>query len=113
MIKLLIFILLTSGAYQLVCELAGLPPSSTAKGVRYAVSKKKSMYDSLNAYFIMPFVKVIAPFINMVDYKEKRMKEQLARAIGTDVAVAISVNDEGLAKAIETKIADLVMERKG
>lgn len=40
-------------------------------------------------------------------------KEQLARAIGTDVAVAISVNDEGLAKAIETKIADLVMERKG
>ena len=46
----------------------------------------------------------------LLEYSDK---EQLARAIGTDIAVAVAVNDEGLAKAIEAKITDGVMERKG
>ena len=85
MIKIVIFILLTAGAYQVICELVGLPPGSTAKGVRYAVNNKKTVYDNLNTYFIQPFVKVIAPFINLADYKEKRMEMQLARA-GIDLS---------------------------
>ncbi|MBS7306099.1 MAG: hypothetical protein KIG39_05500 [Lachnospiraceae bacterium] len=85
MIRIVIFILLTAGAYQLICELVGLPPGSTAKGVRYAVSDKKTLYDSLNTYFILPFVKVMAPFMSIAEYKEKRMEMQLARA-GIDLS---------------------------
>lgn len=48
--------------------------------------------------------------VKILEYSDK---EQLARAIGTDIAVAVAVNDEGLAKAIEAKITDGVMERKG
>ena len=85
MIRIIIFILLTAGEYQLVCELAGLPPGSTAKGVRSALSDKKTLYDRLNIYFIMPFVKVIAPFIGVAEYKEKKIEMQLARA-GIDLS---------------------------
>ena len=80
MIMIVIFMLLTAGIYSVVCELAGLPPGSTGKGIRSAVRKERTLYDNLNVYFIMPFVKVISPFIKIADYKKKRMGIQLARA---------------------------------
>ena len=80
MITIVVFMLLTAGIYSVVSELAGLPPGSTGKGIRSAVRKERSLYDNLNVYFIMPFVKVISPFIKMADYKKKRMGIQLARA---------------------------------
>lgn len=80
MIMIVIFMLLTAGIYSIVCELAGLPPGSTGKGIRSAVRKERTLYDNLNVYFIMPFVKVISPFIKIADYKKKRMGIQLARA---------------------------------
>ena len=80
MITIVIFMLLTAGIYSVVSELAGLPPGSTGKGIRSAVRKERTLYDNLNVYFIMPFVKVISPFIKIADYKKKRMGIQLARA---------------------------------
>lgn len=80
MIMIVIFMLLTAGIYSLISELAGLPPGSTGKGIRSAVRKERTLYDNLNVYFIMPFVKVISPFIKIADYKKKRMGMQLARA---------------------------------
>lgn len=80
MITIVVFMLLTAGIYSVVSELAGLPPRSTGKGIRSAVRKERTLYDNLNLYFIMPFVKVISPFIKIADYKKKRMGIQLARA---------------------------------
>ena len=80
MITIVVFMLLTAGIYSVVSELAGLPPGSTGKGIRSAVRKERTLYDNLNVYFIMPFVKVISPFIKIADYKKKRMGIQLARA---------------------------------
>lgn len=80
MIMIVIFMLLTAGIYSLISELAGLPPGSTGKGIRSAVRKERTLYDNLNVYFIMPFVKVISPFIKIAGYKKKRMGMQLARA---------------------------------
>lgn len=80
MINIIIFILLASGGFYVLCELAGLPPGSTGKGIRFAVKKERTIYEKLNTYFILPFVKVIAPFIKIADYKKKRMEIQLARA---------------------------------
>lgn len=80
MIRIIIFILMTAGGYSIICELTGLPPGSTGKGIRCALRKEKTLYDALNSYFILPFVKVISPFIKIAEYKNKRMVVQLARA---------------------------------
>ncbi len=80
MIYFMVFILLTAGLFAIITQLAGLPPMSTAKGVKLAVREDKGIMDFLDTYFIMPFVKVIAPFIHIADFKEKRMAIRLARA---------------------------------
>ena len=77
---LLIFILMTSGLFAMATQLAGFPPASTAKGIKLAVREDKGFMDFVNTYFIMPFVKVLAPFIHIAPFKEKRMALRLARA---------------------------------
>ena len=78
--RLVVFVLLAAGIYVVACELVGLPPASTGKGVRIAVKKDYSFYDVLNIYFVLPVVKLISPFIRVEEHKKKRMAMQLARA---------------------------------
>lgn len=79
-INIVVFILLAAGIYSITCEYVGLPPGSTGRGVRIALKKEQSFYDSLNLHFIRPLVKVIAPLIKVAEYKKKRMSIRLARA---------------------------------
>lgn len=78
--NIIIFIFLAAGLYAIACELAGLPPGSTGKGIRTAVKKDYSFNDVLNIYFILPAVKIIAPLIRIEEYKKKRIGMQLSRA---------------------------------
>ncbi|MBE5039483.1 hypothetical protein [Ructibacterium gallinarum] len=80
MVYFLIFILLTGGFFAVTSQLLGLPPASTSRGIRIAAHKQFSPMHFVNAYFIAPFVKILAPIVRMTDFKEKRMELQLARA---------------------------------
>lgn len=80
MIYVFIFVLTTAGLFAVVSEVVGLPPAATGKGVRLASKHDTSVMDYINFYFVMPFVKVTAPFIRIADFKEKRLNMQLARA---------------------------------
>ncbi len=80
LVYFLIFVLITGGIYAVSTEVLKLPPSSTGRGVKIATQKSFSVMDFINEYFIVPLVKILAPFIHMEDFKEKRMRMQLARA---------------------------------
>lgn len=80
MIYFIIFVVLASGLFVLSSELLGLPPVATVKGVKIASKKEQSIMDLLLGTIVMPVVKLVAPFFNIADFKEKRMEKQLKRA---------------------------------
>ena len=80
MVYVLIFILLTGGIFAVTSQLLGLPPASTGRGVRLATHKEFSPMDFVKGYFISPFVKILSPLVRMTEFKERRMRIQLARA---------------------------------
>lgn len=80
MIYFMIFLLLSGGMFSAACEVLGLPPIATAKGVRLASKKEESLQDMIINIAIMPIVKLAAPFVIMAEFKEKRMSKKLMRA---------------------------------
>ena len=76
----LICILLSCGGYALISQLAGLPPGSTARGVRIAAKKESTLSGRLMTGILMPLVKIAAPLIRISDFKKKRVEQQLKRA---------------------------------
>lgn len=80
MIYFVVFILLSVGFMSLSNEILGLPPYATAKGVKLATKKEQPIVNVLLQTAVMPVVKLAAPLIIMVDFKEKRMSKQLKRA---------------------------------
>lgn len=47
MIYFMIFLLLSGGMFSAACEVLGLPPIATAKGVRLASKKEESLQDTV------------------------------------------------------------------
>lgn len=77
---IVIFALLAAGMFTMAQQVLRLPPASTAKGVRLASQKGFTLNDLLYRLYIKPVAGLIAPYIRMADFKEKRMQVQLARA---------------------------------
>ena len=77
---IVIFALLAAGMFTMAQQVLRLPPASTAKGVRLASQKGFTLNDLLYRLYIKPVARLIAPYIRMADFKEKRMQVQLARA---------------------------------
>lgn len=77
---IVIFVFLAAGMFTMVSQALRLPPASTAKGVRLASQKGFTLNDLLYRLYIKPAAGLIAPYIRMADFKEKRMQVQLARA---------------------------------
>lgn len=80
MIYFMIFLLLSGGMFSAACEVLSLPPIATAKGVRLASKKEERLQDMIINIVIMPIVKLVAPFVIMAEFKEKRMSKKLMRA---------------------------------
>lgn len=77
---IVIFVLLAAGMFTMAQQVLRLPPVSTAKGVRLASQKGFTLNGLLYRLYIKPVAGLIAPYIRMADFKEKRMQVQLARA---------------------------------
>ena len=80
MIYFMIFLSLAGGLFMITDEILGLPPTATAKWIRFASKSEQSIADTLLNMLVMPVVKLTAPFFIIAPFKEKRMDKQLKRA---------------------------------
>lgn len=103
MIYFMIFLLLSGGMFSAACEVLSLPPIATAKGVRLASKKEERLQNMIINIVIMPIVKLVAPFVIMAEFKEKRMSKKLMRA-----GIALSPK-EYIAKSIIAAVIAAVL----
>ncbi len=77
--SIIIFILVMAGMFSILSSVLKLPPYSTVQRLR-GVSGKTGMTETLNQRLLLPVVKIVAPFIRLDDFKQRRMKSKLERA---------------------------------
>lgn len=77
--QILIFILLIVGMFMTVSSILKLPPQRASQRLR-SVSGKATMTEMLKRHLLLPVIKIVAPFIRIDDFKERRMKIKLERA---------------------------------
>jgi hypothetical protein len=77
--SVIIFILITAGMFCVLSSMLKLPPYSTTQRLR-GVSGKTGITETLNQRLLLPVMRVVAPFIRIDDFKERRMKIKLERA---------------------------------
>lgn len=78
-ISIIVFLLLVRGAFYILDSSLNVPSSAAQKGVRETI-KKKTLTDRMEEVFIVPCIKLIAPFVKISDEREKKLKYMLGRA---------------------------------
>ena len=76
---IIIFILISAGIFSILSSVLKLPPYSATQRLR-GVAGKTKMTETLNQRLLLPVMKLVAPFIRLDDFKERRMKIKLERA---------------------------------
>ncbi len=76
---IIIFILISAGIFSILSSVLKLPPYSATQRLR-GVAGKTKMTETLNQRLLLPVMKIVAPFIRLDDFKERRMKIKLERA---------------------------------